>query len=633
MAPRATSAGQEQQSPAQVADLVERFLALHPEGAVLEDGKVLFDLRAAKHSLSTEYGRCTLHLWSEERNLVRQIVSAVQRGETCRLDSLRFGHSQSKLLELVPSRSQRTPTSRESARSRYLPILQRGLQRQFPDARPMGFRSAMDLEKSFGPAYARGSLVRGREAWAVIGVNQQESLPTIDAILTLGVLWLHDCRERAGGVHLYRGLKVVLPRGTGTLTLSRMAWLRPEAGPWELWEFDQASEEMTQRDIGDHGNLRTRLVHHPDPQAAAERFAAGIRLAMELVPPAEQPRVEQRLRSASELAFLLHGLEFARVCLRPLPHSFAQATEVLVGVGTQQTVLNEGNRAELSQRVAELFARRRAVPANSPLARSHALPATSARRIGRASSAQAHSKVTARLTQRPAPRANPLVDPLYRAAPERWLESMLRQDISPLTRSLGPAVSEATAGAADAFANDPDPDSIGNRAQPLDRGAEPASVAQPAAGLESRLIPRLDPGHVYAQVPAIAGASDRGLLDLLGVTSDGRLAVIELKVEEDLHFAMQGLDYWMRVRHHHLQAADAGTGLGELQRHGYFRGLQLSPLPPRLYLIAPALHIHPATEIILRYLSPRVEWSLLALDERWRHQVRVVWRRQGGSPA
>jgi hypothetical protein len=151
-----------------------------------------------------------------------------------------------------------------------------------------------------------------------------------------------------------------------------------------------------------------------------------------------------------------------------------------------------------------------------------------------------------------------------------------------------------------------------------------------AEAVESRVIPRLDPRHVYAQVPAIAGASDRGLLDLLGVTADGRLAVIELKADEDMHFALQGLDYWIRVRHHHLQTADATTGLGEFQRHGYFRGVELSPLEPRLYLVAPALRVHPATEIVLRYLSSRVEWHLLALDERWRSQIRVVWRKSGG---
>jgi hypothetical protein len=71
--------------------------------------------------------------------------------------------------------------------------------------------------------------------------------------------------------------------------------------------------------------------------------------------------------------------------------------------------------------------------------------------------------------------------------------------------------------------------------------------------------------------------------------------------------------------------------MGEFQRHGYFREVELSPLEPRLFLVAPALRIHPATEVVLRYLSPRVPWELLALDERWRQQVRVVWRRSGGK--
>ena len=221
-------------------------------------------------------------------------------------------------------------------------------------------------------------------------------------------------------------------------------------------------------------------------------------------------------------------------------------------------------------------------------------------------------------------------DPLYRAAPERWLESMLRQDLAPLTRSLAPRPQTSTQVTGERFANDVDPDSIGNRADatPVAREAD-GNKFSPAAG-ESRVIPRLDAQHVYSQVPAIAGASDHGLLDLLGVTADGRLAVIELKVDDDLHFALQGLDYWIRVRQHHLQTADTATGLGEFQRHGYFRGVELSPLPPRLYLVAPSLHIHPATETLLRYLSPRVEWNLLALDERWRQQIRVVWRKQGG---
>jgi hypothetical protein len=179
------------------------------------------------------------------------------------------------------------------------------------------------------------------------------------------------------------------------------------------------------------------------------------------------------------------------------------------------------------------------------------------------------------------------------------------------------------------------PDSS-NAASPVATSAIPSTACSPSAGSKalcaatsnrSTLDAHLDPAHVYTQVPAFA-ASDRGMLDLLGVLNDGRLAVIELKAEEDLHLALQGLDYWVSVRWHHLQNPDNVTGLGEFQRHGYFAGLRLSGESPRVYLVAPALRIHPATEVVLRYLSPRVEWTLVALDERWRSQLKAVWRKR-----
>jgi len=614
------------QTATQIATAIEDFVAQHSEAAVLEDGKVLFDLRSAKYTLSTEYGRCTLHLWSDERNTVRRILSATPRSGTLRLSTQRFGQTQPKLLELVGSRISRTPTTRDANRTHYLRTLERVLQRQFPDWKPDAFRTAMDLERSFGPAYARGSLIRGNQAWAVIGVNENETATIIDGILTLGILWLHHCREQSSR-HLYQGLKLILPRGTATLTLSRLAWLNDGAAQWHLYELDQNTEELVQRDATDQGNLRTRLVHHPDEDAASERFASAIEQVMQLVPTGEEQRVEQRLRSTAELAFLLHGMEFARARIGLAPNSFARTLEITAGAN--ETPLTPATRVEIAANIAELFRRRRAFVSATDFTRRGQRPS---RRIGAATATAAHSRLQFRANQ-PAGEVNPAQDPLYRAAPERWLESVLRRDLAPLTRSLAPQPREASFASNEAFANDPDPDTRGNRADlpwKSDPDANP-SLAEVGLTHKPRVIPHLDPKHVYAQVPAIAGASDRGLLDLLGVTADGRLAVIELKADDDLHLALQGLDYWIRVRHHHLQTADATTGLGEFQRHGYFRGVELSPLPPRLYLVAPALHIHPATETILRYLSPRVEWNLLALDERWRQEIRVVWRKQAGK--
>jgi hypothetical protein len=128
---------------------------------------------------------------------------------------------------------------------------------------------------------------------------------------------------------------------------------------------------------------------------------------------------------------------------------------------------------------------------------------------------------------------------------------------------------------------------------------------------------QLDPTLVYPQVPAFA-AGDRAVIDLLGITRDGRLAVIELKAAEDFHLPIQGLDYWARVRSH--------LHRGDFQRAGYFPGRILSARDPILILAAPVLHLHPTTATMLRYLSPEVEWKLCGVDEHWRDGVRVIFR-------
>ena len=39
-------------------------------------------------------------------------------------------------------------------------------------------------------------------------------------------------------------------------------------------------------------------------------------------------------------------------------------------------------------------------------------------------------------------------------------------------------------------------------------------------------------------------------------------------------------------------------------------------------MVAPALHVHPATDTLLRYISPEIEWILLGIDERWRKELK-----------
>jgi hypothetical protein len=507
--------------PAALARALEEFLAAWPHAAVFEDGRLLFDLRLARCSVSSEHGRCLLHLWSDERNIVRTVAAIQPRHETLRLETRRFGQSKPLTLTLVPDPDCRTPTARDTARKRYQRTLERALATAFPEWNAQSFRSAMDLENSFGPAYARGVLVRGQAAWAVLGVGEEEPPATIEGALTLGILWLAHCREHGDGRRVFQGLRLVVPRGCAAVAQSRMGWLNPAVAQWELYEQDRASGELTACSVADTGNVDIQLPHDFDPQAALERCAVAVGQLRSTLPAELLAATEIRPRSATEISFSLHGLEYARVRHGLAPGSFARRDEIVFGAGPSETVLDETTEDLFLDLMDRLLRAR-------------------------------HAAGSAR-------------DPLYRLQPERWLESELRRDLAVLDPALGG-------------------------------------------------------GPVYSQVPAFASAS-RTLLDLLTVTRQGRLAVLELKAGDDLHLPLQALDYWARVRRLHRD--------GELARLGYFPGVELSGDDPLLLLVAPALHIHPANEVVLRHVSPSVPWELAALDEHWREQCRVVLRKRG----
>ena len=134
----------------------------------------------------------------------------------------------------------------------------------------------------------------------------------------------------------------------------------------------------------------------------------------------------------------------------------------------------------------------------------------------------------------------------------------------------------------------------------------------------TRIDSDLVPECVYPQVPAFS-AMDRGIIDILGVTRRGRLAVIELKVHEEINLPVQGLDYWLRVKW--LQ------GRGQFQERGYFQGVELSDAPPLLYLVCPAFRFHSTIERVIRYLAPSIEIIQVGLNDQWREGVRVLFRR------
>jgi hypothetical protein len=528
--------GDEGASAERLTQSIEAYLADHPAAAVLEDGRVLFDMRTAHYAVREQHGRCLLQLWSEERNLMRTVVEVRERAQCLRLMTRRMGTAKPQSLELVPSSDRRTPTAREAGRRNYQRLLERVLTRSFIGCKLDGMRSAMDLEHSFGPAYVRGRLLRGTAADAVIGVGEAEPAATVDGILTLGILWLDHCRRKGDGRRHFGGLKVIVPAGSWRTTAERMAWLNHAVADFQLFTLDERSEELAPVDFRDTGNLASRLVHAFSPSAAIERCHAGVDRLLGLVPTAARERVEVRAGSATEVGLLLHGLEFARVRHGVAAHSFDREDEITFGAGANETPLTAENEGLCRELFARLFASRQPDGAHN--------------------------------------------DPLFRLQPERWLEARLRGGIA-------------------------------------------------------ELLPGLRGDTLYTQVPALS-VGDRGLLDLLTLDRNGRLTIIELKADEDLHLPLQALDYWIRVRalNDDRQPGvgnEGGRPLSAFERQGYFPGAEVSPLAPRLLLAAPALRIHPANEPVLRYFSPQVEWELIAVTEHWRRELKVVFRKRSGD--
>ncbi len=501
------------------ADSLSQTLSDFLDGAraavVVEDGAIAFDLAESKYSISGEYNKCLLHLWSSERNFVRRVLDAEVKSTTLRLQVQRMGQTRPTRLDFCRDRDLRSPAARRAERLAYEPRLRRAMERKFPEWTVVRLTTSIDLEHSFGPAYLRGWLRKGQRALAVVGVNEQETQSTIDNALTCGILWLDACRLAQQDRCVVEGLVLIVPTGTVALTRQRMAHLHPTIAKWHLYEFDQQEDLLVPVDLEDCGNLATRLVHCIDQPLARERFAESIARIRAILPQAEVAVLSPAL-----ISFRRHGLEFAQARIAHDPLNFQSRQEIVFGVEPEERVLNAQNEIHFADLV----------------------------------------RLAAAVRHKDGPKNHAL----WRMHPERWLESLASSNI---------------------------------------------------AALDGRLRPEF----VYAQVPAFA-AADRAMIDILAETNEARLAVIELKADEDLHLPLQGVDYWSRVAWHQSR--------GEFAQFGYFPGREISPLKPLLMLVAPALHVHPSTDIILRYLSPEIDWELLGIDEHWRDQIKVVFRKR-----
>jgi hypothetical protein len=149
---------------------------------------------------------------------------------------------------------------------------------------------------------------------------------------------------------------------------------------------------------------------------------------------------------------------------------------------------------------------------------------------------------------------------------------------------------------------------------------------QPERWLESlilenvqRIFPELIPESVYSQIPVYVG-DDSGRIDILGANRQGTLVVMELKVTPDPDLPLQALDYWGRVIQHNNN--------GDFDRRGYFSEMNLNRQQPQIYLVAPVFSFHDSTEVLLRFLKPDLEVCRISVNEDWRRGLKLIRRIQ-----
>jgi hypothetical protein len=359
-----------------------------------------------------------LHLWSQEGTLVRRAISIDANDDRrLTLKVTRFGRTRPDQLEFVCR--EREPETGQLRREQFRARFSEMLCRQFPDETISALTSAPDLEYSLSGNYVRGITAARNRAAAVMAAAPGESAATYDALVTFGLLWLDRSRDRKSSQPI-GALRLFFPVGCGSVTAHR---LKATSGSVivELYEYDPATRQIRRVDPQYTGNVKWWLVSRRE----IERVLARARESIDPIRRLSSDAITaEPIPGSSDVALRFRGLLFAR----------CGPGGTFFGIGSEQP-LTAGTRPELERLLHTLEVHR------SPLA-----------------SSRQH--------------------PLYRAQPERWLESLV--------------------------------------------------IADPA-----RIDPRMDEHFLYGQVPA-SSAGDRGILDLLGITREGLLVVIELKASEDV---------------------------------------------------------------------------------------------------
>ena len=499
--------------PAEIESAHQEIAALlreYAEWLFVSDG-IAQSLRRDEIEVSTVQRRLVLSCWTDKGTRLWRVIAFDWNGQLLQLEVSRKLGAEVSLIELIPRTSAKAITATIRAarqmRCERLARLAAALQAGTVVER-------LSLGRGTKPGQpgrnAQILLTRKRERIAVTGPVVSSQPSTVDAFLSSALLWFRRTSDRARPPYVEQLWLIVSPELLKPL-LYRVTLLRGSLrNLMKVFTVDEDLTLLTGVACPDKDDLwRKKLARFP---AVAAATAGELSLAI----VAEMPEAIDIVHSRHGETLRYFGLPFARA------RSLLGREKVWFGIDrAHRRLLDESTVNDWNNLISDLREHRTA----SALDHRHAF---------------------------------------YRAAPEAWLESILRRDIT-----------------------------------------------------------KLDPGLIIAPLHAqfrTARGAKLGIrpIDLLALRQDGRLVVIELKVSEDREHVLQGADYWRRVEAHRRR--------GHIARAKLFGTRSIRDEAPLVYLVAPTLRVHPAFRTLAHCISSDIEIYRFDINENWRAGVRVMRR-------
>jgi hypothetical protein len=490
---------------------ISTLIRAHAEWLYVSSDEVAQPIRRDELDVAISHERLMLSCWTEKGTRVWHVLAWYWTGQSLVLQVSRRMRAELALIELIPRVSAKAiaATIRTAREIRCERLAQ--LAGAFEPATLVErFALSRGTRPGHPGRYAHILLKRRTARIAVTGSVVSSQPAAVDAFLSATLLWFRRTADRVKPPYIQQLWLIVSPELLKPL-LYRIALLRNSVKEMiRVFTVDDELTTLTESECPDRQELwKKKLARFPPVAVAthterAQAIVAAAPAAIDVV----------NARHGETLRYF--GLPFARV------RSLVGKEKVWFGINrAHRKLLDETTWTDWRNLLDDL--------------RTH-----------RSAAAVDHRHA------------------LYRTAPEAWLESLLRRDIT-----------------------------------------------------------RLDPGLIIAPLHAqfrTARGAKLGIrpIDLLALRQDGRLVVIELKVSEDREHVLQGADYWRRVEAHRRR--------GHIAKAKLFGPREIRDQPPLVYLVAPTLRVHPSFQTLAGFITHDVEIYRFDINEDWRSGVRVMRR-------